>query len=114
MLPILQRHHDAHSQGALLMVPYVTVNEYLWLLRAISEVMGGDQGVGREGLFYLACAVSDFFLPADKMVSTCVSPSQAPRQSQADARRHLSTRPSTRSNRVRNRARSTGLSRMAG
>lgn len=68
MLPILQRHHDAHTQGTLLMVPYVTVNEYLWLLRAISEVMGGDTGVGREGLFYLACAVSDFFLPSDKMV----------------------------------------------
>lgn len=68
MLPILQKHHEAHDQGTLITIPFVTVNEYLWLLKAISEVMGGDQGVGREGLFYLACAVSDFFLPSEKMV----------------------------------------------
>lgn len=68
MLPILQKHHEAHDQGTLITIPFVTVNEYLWLLKAISEVMGGNQGVGREGLFYLACAVSDFFLPSEKMV----------------------------------------------
>jgi phosphopantothenate-cysteine ligase len=69
LLPILTRHHEAQKNETLLTVPFVTVNEYLWLLKGVSEVMGGVEGVGRKGLFYLAAAVSDFFLPEDKMVS---------------------------------------------
>lgn len=45
---------------------FVTVNDYLWLLRAVSQ----ELSVLRRGaLYYLAAAVSDFFLPRQKMVS---------------------------------------------
>jgi phosphopantothenate-cysteine ligase len=38
----------------------------LWLLRDVTACM---HGLGRRGMFYLAAAVSDFFLPDDKVVS---------------------------------------------
>jgi hypothetical protein len=66
LLPILQAYHDAQQQGTLLSIDFQTVNEYLWLLRAVTGVMAP---LGRRGMFYLAAAVSDFFLPEDKTVS---------------------------------------------
>jgi phosphopantothenate-cysteine ligase len=47
-----------------------TVNDYLWILREMAGVMGV---LGRRGMFYLAAAVSDFFLPLDRMVSVVVT-----------------------------------------
>jgi phosphopantothenate-cysteine ligase len=61
---VLKRHLAVKEEGTLLSIPFVTVNEYLWLL---SEEMGA---VGRKGMFYLAAAVSDFFLPGTRMVSS--------------------------------------------
>ena len=49
---------------------FQTINEYLWLLREVTESMAA---LGRRGMFYLAAAVSDFFLPDDKVVSRRVS-----------------------------------------
>lgn len=63
--PILRAYHHTQSQGTLLSVDFQTVNEYLWLLRAVT---GSMAGLGRRGMFYLAAAVSDFFLPEEKMV----------------------------------------------
>lgn len=68
LLPILTRHLEVKREGTLCSVPFVTVNEYLWQLKAISEILSGDEGVGRSNLFYLAAAVSDFFLPPERMV----------------------------------------------
>lgn len=65
LLPILRAYNAAHEQGTLLSVDFQTVNEYLWLLRAVSQVMSP---LGRRGMFYLAAAVSDFFLPDDRVV----------------------------------------------
>jgi len=67
LLPVLQAYHTAQARGTLLSVEFQTVNEYLWLLRAVSESMAT---LGRRGMFYLAAAVSDFFLPDDKVVSS--------------------------------------------
>lgn len=44
----------------MLSLPFVTVNDYLFLLREMSKVM---QPLGRRGMYYLAAAVSDFFVP---------------------------------------------------
>jgi phosphopantothenate-cysteine ligase len=44
---------------------FVTVNDYLWLLRAVSQELSV---LGRNAMYYLAAAVSDFFLPRQKMV----------------------------------------------
>ena len=46
---------------------FVTVNDYLWLLRAVSQELSV---LGRNTMYYLAAAVSDFFLPRQKMAST--------------------------------------------
>lgn len=59
--PILSAYHHARTSGLLHTVPFVTVNDYLWLLREMSRVM---QPLGRYGMYYLAAAVSDFFIPS--------------------------------------------------
>ena len=72
LLPILQAHNRSQTEGTLLSVDYSTVNEYLWLLRAVTGVMAP---LKRRGMFYLAAAVSDFFLPEERTVSPrCAMP----------------------------------------
>lgn len=65
LMPILKAYNDARQSGSLLSIDFNTVNEYLWYLRSLSEAM---QPLGRRGMFYLAAAVSDFFLPLDRVV----------------------------------------------
>lgn len=65
LLPILRAHHQAQASGSILSLDFQTVNEYLWLLRAITGEMAP---LGRRGMFYLAAAVSDFFLPDERVV----------------------------------------------
>lgn len=64
LLPILRAYHQATRRGRLLTVPFVTVTEYLFLLRNVSQAMAP---LGHRGMHYLAAAVSDFFVPADKL-----------------------------------------------
>lgn len=45
---------------------FVTVNDYLWLLKELAEIV---KPLGKRAMFYLAAAVSDFFLPQDRVVS---------------------------------------------
>ncbi|GAA5905440.1 phosphopantothenate--cysteine ligase CAB2 [Sporobolomyces salmoneus] len=72
MLKLLKSYKLVQSMGILHSIPFVTIDEYLWLLRGISRVMGetkdrdGKQ-VGRRGMYYLAAAVSDFFIPHTRM-----------------------------------------------
>ena len=72
MMSILESYKLVQSLDLLHCIPFVTVFEYLFLLRGIAQVMNGSpstgQGVGRRGLYYLAAAVSDFFVPKQKMV----------------------------------------------
>lgn len=65
LLPVLQAYNKAQEEGTLLQVDFQTVNEYLWLLRETTRAM---TPLGRRSLFYLAAAVSDFFLPEEKTV----------------------------------------------
>lgn len=57
-----QRHKDR-----LLLIPFLTLGDYLWLLKAISKEL--DQ-LGKRALFYLAAAASDFYIPGEDLVST--------------------------------------------
>lgn len=70
LLPILRAHHQTQESGSILSMDFQTVNEYLWLLRAITREMSP---LGRRGMFYLAAAVSDFFLPDERVVSPSLS-----------------------------------------
>ncbi|KIO16266.1 hypothetical protein M407DRAFT_247026 [Tulasnella calospora MUT 4182] len=65
LLSVLAAYRECHAKGTLLTLNFVTVNDYLWLLRTVSVEMAA---LGRRAIFYLAAAVSDFFLPTQKMV----------------------------------------------
>ncbi|KAH8084344.1 phosphopantothenate-cysteine ligase [Cristinia sonorae] len=64
LLNVLTTYKKVHQTGVLHTLTFVTVNDYLWLLRAVSKELSV---LGRNALFYLAAAVSDFFLPRQKM-----------------------------------------------
>lgn len=64
MLDVLRRYRTAKREGTLCMLEYESVTEYLWSLRAFATLMGP---LGPRALFYLAAAVSDFFVPPARM-----------------------------------------------
>ncbi|KAI0319307.1 phosphopantothenate-cysteine ligase [Amylostereum chailletii] len=64
LFEVLAAYREAHRSGLLHTLTFVTVNDYLWLLRAVSQELNA---LGRKSLYYLAAAVSDFFLPRQKM-----------------------------------------------
>ncbi|KAH0353709.1 DFP-domain-containing protein, partial [Aureobasidium melanogenum] len=73
MVGVLRKYTDARKTGKLLLIPFVTVNDYLWELREIAILM---QPLGGNALFYLAAAVSDFFIPSDRMVEHKIQSSE--------------------------------------
>ncbi|KAF2220224.1 DNA/pantothenate metabolism flavo protein [Elsinoe ampelina] len=62
---VLAQYKSARARNLLLLLPFTTVNDYLWSLRAIAQLM---TPLSSNALFYLAAAVSDFFIPRGKMV----------------------------------------------
>jgi len=73
MTQVLRQYRKAKKQNALFLLPFTTVNEYLWYLRELAMQM---QPLGANGLFYLAAAVSDFFVPAERMVEHKIQSSE--------------------------------------
>lgn len=65
LIEVLSTYKRVQKAGTLHTLTFVTVNDYLWLLRALSQELFA---LGRHAMFYLAAAVSDFFLPRQKMV----------------------------------------------
>src|ERR1700728_2768097 len=65
LLDILSTYKSVQASGTLHTLTFVTVNDYLWLLRAVSQELSV---LGRKAMYYLAAAVSDFFLPQQRMV----------------------------------------------
>lgn len=51
-----------NKEKSLLLLPFTTVNQYLWSLKAAGQLMNN-----KGCLFYLAAAVSDFFVPYSKL-----------------------------------------------
>ena len=60
----LRRYQAAKRNNQLLLIPYTTITDYLWLFRTIPAIM---QLLGSSALIYLAAAVSDFFIPRNKL-----------------------------------------------
>ncbi|QLL30396.1 hypothetical protein HG536_0A02130 [Torulaspora globosa] len=50
------------QEKKLLLLPFTTVNQYLWSLKSIAKLLNAT-----GGLFYLAAAVSDFFVPYSRL-----------------------------------------------
>ena len=66
LLEVLTAYKSVQTSRTLHTLTFVTVNDYLWLLRAVSQEL--SMLLKRKAMFYLAAAVSDFFLPSQKMV----------------------------------------------
>ena len=64
MKNVLKQYQFAKKNRLLLLLPFTNVTEYLFELRSIATLL---QPVGPRALFYLAAAVSDFFIPRDRM-----------------------------------------------
>lgn len=64
MLTVLRKYNAAKEKKMLLTIPFVTVTDYLFTLRLISQLM---RPLASSGLLYLAAAVSDFFIPPERM-----------------------------------------------
>nr|CAD7194825.1 unnamed protein product [Timema douglasi] len=61
---VLLRYQSVKETGRLLCIPFTSLADYLWLLRAVSESLAD---LGPRALLYLAAAVSDFYIPANEM-----------------------------------------------
>jgi len=64
LLEVLTAYKSVQKAGTLLTLSFVTVDDYLWLLRSVSQELSA---LGRNSMYYLAAAVSDFFLPRQKL-----------------------------------------------
>ncbi|KAF9200160.1 hypothetical protein BGZ49_009634 [Haplosporangium sp. Z 27] len=64
MREVLTKYRGTQKAGTLLTLDFVTVNDYLFLLREAAMIISK---MDVHAMYYLAAAVSDFFIPADKM-----------------------------------------------
>jgi len=62
----LRQHAAVAQAGTLLKLPFVTITDYLFLLRSAALALAP---AGRGGMMYLAAAVSDFYIPAQQMAT---------------------------------------------
>lgn len=64
MLQVWRKYNEAKDTNSLLLIPFTTVNQYLYTLKEILENL---HIMKSKALFYLAAAVSDFFIPQSRM-----------------------------------------------
>ena len=64
MRDVLRKYRAAKEENLLLLLPFTTITEYLWNLREIATIM---RPLGSAAMFYLAAAVSDFFVPKERL-----------------------------------------------
>ncbi|CAG8497067.1 9969_t:CDS:2 [Acaulospora colombiana] len=62
---VLERYKLTKKNETLLLLDFVTVTDYLFLLRGVTNLMSD---LNEHAIYYLAAAVSDFFIPDQKMV----------------------------------------------
>jgi phosphopantothenate---cysteine ligase (ATP) len=69
MAETLAKYNKARNNNMLLLVDFVTLSDYLFKLKSFTRIMAT---LGRSAMYYLAAAVSDFFIPVEKMVMICL------------------------------------------
>ena len=62
----LTAYKNVNLKRQLLKIPYISISDYLHYLRDFAEVLSAFKS---KVLFYLAAAVSDFYVPQKEMVS---------------------------------------------
>ena len=65
----------AVDEELLLKVPFVTVHDYMYLLRSAGQAIAK---AGKTGMLYLAAAVSDFYVPFEEMAEHKMQSSAGP------------------------------------
>ncbi|KAM4704201.1 phosphopantothenate--cysteine ligase [Rhinophrynus dorsalis] len=74
---VLQEYHNMKDSGSLLPVEFNTLSDYLHLLQAAAQALSP---LGSNAMFYLAAAVSDFYIPASEMPEHKIQSSSGPLQ----------------------------------
>ncbi|KAM4740424.1 phosphopantothenate--cysteine ligase isoform 2-T2 [Anableps anableps] len=74
---VLKRYNEVKDGGLLLPVEFSTLSEYLHLLKAAAQALSS---IGSKAMFYLAAAVSDFYIPASEMPEHKIQSSNGPLQ----------------------------------
>ncbi|KAJ8400714.1 hypothetical protein AAFF_G00394830 [Aldrovandia affinis] len=74
---VLKRYRAVKEAGLLLPVEFSTLSEYLHLLKAAAQALSP---IGSRAMFYLAAAVSDFYIPASEMPEHKIQSSNGPLQ----------------------------------
>lgn len=74
---VLKRYHEVKDGNLLLPVEFNTLSEYLHLLKAAAQALST---IGAAAMFYLAAAVSDFYIPASEMPEHKIQSSNGPLQ----------------------------------
>ncbi|NXO01529.1 PPCS ligase, partial [Rhinopomastus cyanomelas] len=77
LLTALRQYRRATEAGALLALEFTGLVEYLALLRATARALAP---LGSSVMFYLAAAVSDFYIPASEMPEHKIQSSDGPLQ----------------------------------
>ncbi|XP_006839705.1 PREDICTED: phosphopantothenate--cysteine ligase [Chrysochloris asiatica] len=73
----LRSYQDAAVAGTFLAVEFTTLTEYLHLLQAAAQALNP---LGSSAMFYLAAAVSDFYVPVSEMPEHKIQSSRGPLQ----------------------------------
>ncbi|NP_001072632.1 phosphopantothenate--cysteine ligase [Xenopus tropicalis] len=74
---VLQEYGSMKESGRLLPVEFNTLSDYLHLLQAAAQAVSS---LGSNAMFYLAAAVSDFYIPASEMPEHKIQSSSGPLQ----------------------------------
>ncbi|KAJ5428391.1 hypothetical protein N7445_009845 [Penicillium cf. griseofulvum] len=82
MRSVLRKYRYAKQHNRLLLLSFTTVSEYMFELRAIAKLM---RPLGPNALFYLAAAVSDFFIPRSRMAEHKIQSGELPPHMQGSA-----------------------------
>ncbi|KAL6111955.1 ppcs [Pungitius sinensis] len=73
----LRRYQEVKEGKLLLPIEFSTLSEYLHLLKAAAQALSL---IGSKAMFYLAAAVSDFYIPASEMPEHKIQSSNGPLQ----------------------------------
>ncbi|PON53062.1 DNA/pantothenate metabolism flavoprotein, C-terminal [Parasponia andersonii] len=71
----ITEHRAAVEEGLLLKLPFTTIFEYLQILRMIAL---STSNLGQNAMFYLAAAVSDFYVPWHSMAEHKIQSASGP------------------------------------
>ncbi|XP_063173533.1 phosphopantothenate--cysteine ligase [Candoia aspera] len=77
LLPALAAYRRAREEGAFLALEFAGLAEYLALLRAAARALAP---LGSSAMFFLAAAVSDFYIPPSEMPEHKIQSSDGPLQ----------------------------------